>query len=261
MSKINPPPPKKGNNMAHIGEIGKRMTIRVTFKKSYDYVDYKFSYYGTTHYIHTFEDSDGNIIVWKSTNPVETINDGKENPNRKGDVVFIPTGSIVDLTGTVKEHGMYKDTEQTVVTRCKFSLVERAKTQQEIQQERIEAQQASIGENDIIWEMPYRQYKEHYSDCETVIGSFNRHEDSHGNPHGDPTIKVIIREGRLKASGVRGQHYRGFEFTTDTGSKVCYRAISEETARKRMKKEFPTRNTESWECTKIYSYQDVHRIR
>lgn len=238
--------------MAHIGEIGKRMTVRVTFKKSYEYVDYKFSYYGTTHFIHTFEDHGGNTIVWKSTNMVEYV-DGDE-------CKFIPTGSVVDLTGTVKEHGMYKDTEQTVVTRCKFKLVERTKTQLEIQHERVEAQKASIGENDFIWEMPYRQYKEHYSDCETVIGSFDRHEDSRGNPHGDPTIKVIIREGRLKASGVRGQHYKGFEFTTDTGSKVCFRAISEETARKRMKKEFPNRNTESWECTKIYNYQDVHRI-
>lgn len=246
--------------MAYIGEIGKRLKIAVTFKKSFDYTDYKFSYYGTTHYIHTFEDFEGNIIVWKSTNPVEYINDGTENPNRKGDCEFIPVGSVVELTGTVKEHGVYKDTEQTAVTRCKFKLIERAKTAAEIQQDKIEAQQASIGKNDIIWEMPYRQYKEHYSDCETIIGSFDRHEDSRGNAHGDPTIKVIIREGRLKNSGVRGKHYKGFEFTTDDGKKVCYRAISEETARKRMKKEFPGRNTEVWECTEIYNYQDVHRI-
>lgn len=234
--------------MAHIGEIGKRMTIRVTFKKSYEYVDYKFSFYGTTHFIHTFEDAEGNIIVWKSTNTVEYV-EGDE-------CKFIPTGSTVDLTGTVKEHGMYKDTEQTVVTRCKFKLVERAKTKAEIRQEQIEAQQATIGENDFIWEMPYRQYKEHYSDCETIIGSFDRHEDSRGIPHGDPTIKVIIREGRLKPNGVRGKFIYGFVFQTDNGGEVTYRAVCEENARKHMKKEFP--NSDDWKCVEIFHHRRGH---
>lgn len=244
--------------MAYIGEVGKRLTVKAIYKNSFEYTDYKFSYYGTTHFTHIFEDTEGNTIVWKSTNSVFYLNDGKENPNRKGDCEYISKGSTVELAGTVKEHSVYKETEQTVVTRCKFKLIERAKTEWEIQQEKVEAQNASIGENDLVWEMPYRQYKEHYADCETVIGSFDRHEDSRGNPHGDPTIKVIIREGRLKKSGVRGEHYKGFEFTADDGKTVCYRAISEETARKRMKKEYP--DSESWECTKIYNYRDVHRI-
>lgn len=245
--------------MAYIGEIGKRLTITVTYKARFEYTDYKFSYYGTTHFTHIFEDAEGNTIVWKSTNMVEYINDGKANPNRKGDVEFVTKGSTVELIGTVKEHSTYKDTEQTVVTRCKFKLVELAKTACEIAAEKAEAQLASIGAKDIIWEMPYRQYKEHYSDCETVIGSYNDHTNSRGVPHGDPTIKVIIREGRLKKSGVRGEHYKGFQFTSVDGETVVtYRAISEETARKRMKKEHP--GSESWECTKIFNYQDVHRI-
>lgn len=231
--------------MAHIGEIGKRMTVRVTFKKSFDYVDYKFSYYGTTHFTHIFEDTAGNTLVWKSTNPVEEI--------VNGECKFIPTGSIVDLTGTVKEHGLYKEVEQTVVTRCKFKLVERAKTQQEIQQEKAEAQKATIGEKDFIWEMPYRQYKEHYSDCETVIGSFNRHEDSRGIPQSDPTIKVIIREGRLKPNGVRGKHFYYFTFRMPNNGEVSYYAVSEETARKRLLKAYP--NGEDWECIRIYNPQ------
>lgn len=242
--------------MAYIGEIGKRMTVRVTFKKSFDYVDYKFSYYGTTHFTHIFEDADGNTIVWKSTSPVEAVNDGKENPNRKGDLIFIPIGSTVDLTGTVKEHGMYKDTEQTVVTRCKFKLVERAKTQQEVQQEKAEAQLASLTGKDFIWEMPYRQYKDHYADCETVAGSFTRYEDRHGNVLRDPTIKVIIREGRLKPNGVRGKFIYGFVFQTDSGSEVTYRAVCEENARKRMKKEFP--NSDGWKCVEIFHHSRGH---
>lgn len=243
--------------MAHVGEIGKRVKIAVTYKARFEYTDYKFSYYGTSHLTHIFEDADGNVLVWKSTNMVEYINDGSENPKRKGDVEFVTRGSKVELTGTVKEHGEYKGTEQTVVTRCKFKLIEQAKTPDEIQREKAEAQQASISENDFIWEMPYRQYKAHYSDCETVIGSYNEHTNSRGVPHGEPTIKVIIREGRLKKSGVRGEHYKGFEFTADDGTKVVKRAISEETALKRIRKEYPC--CTNWECTKIYNYRDHGR--
>ena len=236
--------------MAYIGEVGKRLTIAATYQKSFEYMDYKFSYYGTTHFIHTFEDAEGNIIVWKSTNMVETVIDGN--------CEFIPKGSVVELTATVKDHSTYKDTEQTVVTRCKFKLIERAKTAFEIQQEKAEAQQASIGENDFVWEMPYRQYKEHYADCETVIGSYNDHTDSRGNRHGDPTIKVIIREGRLKPSGVRGKRFAGYEFTDSEGKTVCYNAVSEENALKRVMKDFPGRD---WECTCIYKHGEIHRIR
>lgn len=236
--------------MAHIGEIGKRVKIIVTYKRSFEYVDHKFSYYGTTHYIHNFVDAEGNTIVWKSTSPVEYVEDGE--------CKFVTEGSTVELTGTIKEHSLYKDTEQTVVSRCKFKMIERAKTKWEIKQEQIEAQMASITEGDYVWEMPYRQYKEHYSDCETIIDSFDRHEDRRGNAHGDPTIKVIIREGRLKKSGVRGEHYRGFEFSDENGVvRAVYRAISEETARKRMKKEYP--ESDMWECTRIYNY-NLHRI-
>lgn len=235
--------------MAYIGEIGKRLTIKVTYKKSFVYKDYKFSYYGTTHYIHNFVDAEGNTIVWKSTTPVEYVESGEHE--------FATEGSVLELTGTVKDHGVYKDVEQTVVSRCRFKLMERAKTAYEIMQEKAEAQKATIGDGDYVWEMPYRQYKEHYSDCETIIGSFDRHEDSRGYANGDPTIKVIIRAGRLKKSGVRGEHYKGFQFTSDTGVKVTYRAISEETARRRMKKEYP--ESASWELTKIFDYK-AHRI-
>ena len=100
--------------------------------------------------------------------------------------------------------------------------------------------------------MPYRQYKEHYSDCETVIVSFDRHEDSHGICHGDPTIKVIIRAGRLKNSGVRGKHFYWFKFEDGNGRVLCYRAVCEENARKQMTKGHPER--EDWECTEIFRF-------
>lgn len=225
----------------HIGEIGKRMKITATYKKSFEYMDYKYSYYGTTHYIHTFVDADGNILVWKTTNPIECATD--KNYGR------ITKGSVVEITGTIKEHSEYKGTEQTILSRCKFSLIERAKTKEELEKERAEHQIASLQEGDRIWtDMPYRQYKEHYADCETVTGSFHY-------SNGTAYIDVIIREGRLKASGVRGKHYKGWEFKNEeTGGKRCYRAVSEENARKRLMKEFP--NSGNWELNKVYDYRE-----
>lgn len=232
--------------MAHIGEIGKRITVSATYKKCFEYTDYKFSYYGTTHYTHIFEDCGGNVIVWKSTNLPEWI-DGDE-------FKFIPEGSLVELTGTVKDHGNYKDTEQTVVARCKFKLIGLAKTEREIDREQAEAQIASIGENDFVWEMPYRQYKEHYSDCETIAGSFDRHEDSSGISQRAPTIEVIIRDGRLKNSGTRGKRFRAYSFTNESGEIIIppYRAVSEENARKQLARDFPNQNTAAFDLYTVY---------
>lgn len=246
----------------YIGTVGSKISLEVTYKKYFSYQTH-YTYYGETHNVFILEDENGNCIVWNTTGWIED----KKFVDEHGMCKMIWKGSKLLLTATVKEHSEYKGTKQTVISRPRFKLVELAKSHEEIQREKEAEQERkrkeqydSIKGHDEVWEMPYKQYKEHYSDCETIIDSYDPRVDSRGNPIGHPTIKVIIREGRLKKSGVRGQRYKGFEFTTDTGSTVCYRAISEETARKRMKKEYPNRNTEAWECTKIYNYQDVHHI-
>lgn len=230
----------------YIGAVGQKVSAEVTLINEFEYTN---PYYRTTTYTYIMKDDEGNVLIWKTTSTlmIEYVNEKGHHRNdviRKGDKMMI--------SGKVKEHSEYKGTKQTVLTRCKFSLI--AHKPDEVALKR-EQQIQSLAEGDIIWEMPYKQYKEHYSDCETVSGSFNDYDGKEAS-----TIKVIIRAGRLKNSGVRGQHYKGFEFTTDDGKKVCYRAISEETARKRMKKEYPNENTEAWECTKIYNYNDIHRI-
>ena len=79
--------------------------------------------------------------------------------------------------------------------------------------------------------MLYRRYKQHYSDCETVRGTYDEN---------DRTIEVIVPEGRMKNSGVRGQRFHGYEiyFVDDKGRKgfVSYRAVSKENALKQHKK-------------------------
>ena len=52
--------------------------------------------------------------------------------------------------------------------------------------------------------MTYRRYKQHFADCETVFGSYNKTYK---------TIDVLIPEGRMKPSGVRGQSFKAIEFT------------------------------------------------
>ena len=52
---------------------------------------------------------------------------------------------------------------------------------------------------DKIIRMPYRQYKTSYADCKTVYGSY----DSNSK-----TVEVVIPEGRMKPSGVRGRTFR-----------------------------------------------------
>ena len=93
--------PKDISTSVYLGEIGKKLTVNVTLKKSYEvYNNFASAYYTTTTYIHSFEDDDGNVIIWKTATFLE------------GDDKFT-------LTGTVKEHSEYKGVKQTVLTRCK----------------------------------------------------------------------------------------------------------------------------------------------
>ena len=80
--------------------------------------------------------------------------------------------------------------------------------------------------------MLYRRYKESFSDCETVPGSYDKATKS---------ILVIIPDGRMKKSGTRGQSYKYMEFhgvENATGRKVrcTIKATCRENAIKRLSK-------------------------
>ena len=55
----------------------------------------------------------------------------------------------------------------------------------------------------MVERMLYSRYKQHYADCDTVIGSYDK---------SNKTIEVLIPEGRMKPSGVRGKTYSYIEF-------------------------------------------------
>lgn len=80
---------------------------------------------------------------------------------------------------------------------------------------------------DII-RMRYRDYKNHYADCKTVEGSYSATSKM---------IKVIIPEGRMKPSGVRGKSFMEYQLwckdeVTGKCYGNCYRATSKENAMK-----------------------------
>lgn len=234
-----------------------RIEITVTMKGIYSYEAPAYGYGYETRYIYNMLGEDGTVYVWKTTAYMGLYVDDKNGHfcNSKGvwqEFYGINKGDVIRITASVKGESEYKGEPQTELTRVK--VVERlfaAETYEE-RQKRIAAEKAqkaqeqrdSLTGQDFIWRMPYKQYKEHYSDCETVAGSFAR------NPKSVCTIEVIVREGRLKASGVRGEHYSGYRLQNEEGEQVVYRAVKEENAIRRAEKDFGGK----WECIKVYDY-------
>jgi len=178
-----------------------RAEMKVKLVGDYQYDRQKYAGYGyETVNIYKMADDNGNIYVWKTTSWL-AYND--EPINR---------GSVIVIVATIKGESEYKGEKQTEINRVKVKeVIEMGKSIEQIQAEREKAREAkraeqlaSIKGEDFIWTMPYKQYKERYADCETVIDSFVR--PRFGVSH----IDVIIREGRLKASGVRGKHFHSY---------------------------------------------------
>ena len=243
-----------------------RIESTVTMKGIYSYERAAYGYGTETAYIYNMVAEDGTVYVWKTTSfMVLEFEDEKGWITKKNGKTYntakINKGDIIRIKATVKGQSEYKGQMQTEVNRVtvlertfKAATPEEIMAQKEAEKKAKKAEQlASIGANDFLWEMPYRQYKEHYGDCETLIGSYDNHEKESLNSRRRiaPTIVVIIREGRLKNSGVRGKHYSGYELKNANGERIVYRAVCEGNAIRRAEKEFGG----EWKCTKIYDYK------
>lgn len=91
----------------YIGQIGEKISAEGMFVKT-AYFDFKMGWMEQRMYIHTFKDPDGNVLVWKtSSNSLSSLD--------------LHYGEPVQITGTVKEHSVYEDEKQTVLTRCKIT--------------------------------------------------------------------------------------------------------------------------------------------
>lgn len=178
-----------------------RVDMKVKLVGEYQYDRKKYASYGyETVSIYKMTDESDKVYVWKTTSWL-AYNDKPIN-----------RGSVIVIAASVKGQSEYNGEMQTELTRVKVKeVIEMGKSWEQIQAEREQAREAKKAEqlaslkgDDFIWRMPYKQYKERYADCETVIDSFSRPR------FGTASIEVIIREGRLKASGVRGRHFHSF---------------------------------------------------
>lgn len=86
----------------YVGNIGDKIEIDVKLVKRSSFKTH-FTYYGEINYIYKFEDENENVFIWKTSSFLE-----------------IEEGESCKLIGKIKEHSEYKNTKQTVLTRCKI---------------------------------------------------------------------------------------------------------------------------------------------
>lgn len=232
-----------------------RIKITGVLTGNYSFDRPAFGYGTETVTIYKIAGNDGKTYVWKTTGdlgmqievPFETRGAYLyDSDRRKAWVWRSPNkGDTVTITAAVKGETEYKGEPQIELQRCKvLEIIEKPEEPKPAKREI-----APLQDGDQIIQMPYKQFKDHYADCETVPGSFFRDENT-----GDSFIDVVVRVGRMKASGVRGKHFHGFEieFTDKTGKYGFspYRAVSIENAIKQAKKDFP--DCTGFNCRKIY---------
>lgn len=95
----------KKSTSEHVGSVGDKLTVDVIYKHTASWENGYGGYWnqGVTN-LHTFEDLEGNVYIWKTGNYIEA-----------------DYGTKFTLKGTVKEHSEYNGIKQTVMTRCKIT--------------------------------------------------------------------------------------------------------------------------------------------
>ena len=88
----------------YVSTVGAKITCEAVYEHTAN-VSFRMGWMEQTMHIHSFRDSDGNLLIWKtSSNGLWDLEEGCK----------------VKITGTVKEHAQYRDEKQTVLTRCKI---------------------------------------------------------------------------------------------------------------------------------------------
>lgn len=201
-----------------------RIDKEVTLIKSASYERRCFSGYGYET-VHIYKLSDGeSTYVWKTTAHLKY----EEVIDNLVEMYFPQQGDTIRIRATIKGESEYKGEMQTEINRVKVTEVIC-----KYREVRYAEQMNSLQDGDWVWYgMPYKQYKTNYSDCEIIIDSFNDHEGKR-----PATVDVIIRAGRLKASGTRGEKFAYYTLECDDGRVHTYKAVCEDNALNRAEKE------------------------
>lgn len=100
----------------HVGNVGDKISVKVTYMNTYTY-DNQF---GSSH-IHLFIDDNGNIFKWSTGTGLKfTVKDDHANYTQW---YTLDNGVTVQLVGKIKSHDEYNGKKQTVLTRCKYEVL------------------------------------------------------------------------------------------------------------------------------------------
>lgn len=101
----------------YVGNVGDKLSVKVTYLETYTYD----TYFGSSH-IHLFMDDDGNIFKWSTGTGLKfTVDDVHSNDSQW---YGLDRGAMIQLSGKIKEHSEYRNQKQTVLTRCKYEVLE-----------------------------------------------------------------------------------------------------------------------------------------
>ena len=101
----------------YVGNVGDKISIKVTYLNSYTYN----TNFGSS-YIHLFVDDNGNIFKWSTGTGLRfTVEDTRSNYSQW---YGLDKGATVQLSGKIKDHNEYRNQKQTVLTRCKYEVLE-----------------------------------------------------------------------------------------------------------------------------------------
>ena len=85
------------SNSKHIGSIGERLDLELTIAGCYP----KTNHFGTS-YFHVMKNADGDVFTWHTS------------------ARQLEVGKTYNMRGTIKEHILYKNEKQNVLTRCQI---------------------------------------------------------------------------------------------------------------------------------------------
>lgn len=157
-------------------EVKDKVRIEVVLIDSIMYQGRSYHYYDDgIRYIHKFLDDEGNIYIYRCDRGL-----GIEFVDKNGyeGIELVEVGDKVFIGGSVKEISEYKGEEQTVLSRVKiYDIVEKQSMSEEDIVNYKKNVQLSKYDDVEIKTVRYKEYKEQYSDKETVVGSFVRNDN------------------------------------------------------------------------------------
>lgn len=111
---------KNSNNnkvSEYVGSVGDKISVKVKYINTYTYN----TGFGSSN-IHLFMDDNGNIFKWSTNSRLEyTVKDDHSNYSQW---YYLDKGATIQLTGKIKDHNEYRNQKQTVLTRCKYEVLE-----------------------------------------------------------------------------------------------------------------------------------------